>query len=307
VVLVGVGALVALLSATASACRRAQQDTERLQGVLNATAGIQASIGQAHQDAVLVQAARELLPWRHVAIRSTAPDPGEIGRPLPSQDGAPRWLLARPWRDADPWGSRDDLVLDTLASTASVAIELSHLQAQIAEQALLDPLTSLGNRRRLDQELRRLCSGDLPFAVVVLDLDGFKEINDRLGHDVGDTVLEQVATRLQANRREDDVVTRLGGDEFVLLLPGVSDRMTARAVVDRIAAAVAEPLHAGAWRLRVRTSGGAALSLFDGATPQALLRRADERMYEDKQSRSADDKALVALWQPVDRRVEARQ
>ena len=302
VLLVGVGALLVLLSTTAAACTRAQHDTERLQGVLNAMAGIQAAGGQTHQDAALLAAARDLLPWRDVVIRESAPQPGEVGRPLPSDSGEPRWLLARPWPDADPWSGRDDLVLDTLASTASVTIELAMLQAQVAEQVLVDPLTSLGNRRRLDQELRSLCSIAQPFAVVVLDLDGFKQINDRLGHEVGDAVLEQVAVRLGSDRREGDVVARLGGDEFVLLLPGVADIATAQAVIERVTAAISAPMQVGPWRLRVRTSAGAALSTWDGGTPQALLRRADERMYDDKRCRAAQATELVAVSETGGRR-----
>ena len=300
--LVAIAALLALLSTTAAACTRAQHDTERLQGVLDAMAGIQAAGGQTHQDAALLEAAHELLPWRDVAIRETPPAAGEVGRPLPSESGQPRWLLARPRPDADPWSGRDDLVLDTLAGTASVTIELAHLQAQVAEQVLVDPLTSLGNRRRLDQGLRALCTAGDAFAVVVLDLDGFKQINDRLGHDVGDAVLEQVAVRLRRDRREHDLVTRLGGDEFVLLLPGVDDIAIAQAVIERITSAVSEPMQVGPWRLRTRTSAGAALSRWDGGTPQDLLRRADERMYADKRSRASHETELVALWQPADRR-----
>jgi diguanylate cyclase (GGDEF)-like protein len=300
--LLGIAVLLTLLSATARAFLRAQADAERLQGVLEATSGIQSAVGTDAQDDALLAAARDLLPWRDVDIRDTAPTEGEVGRPLPSADDTPRWLLARPRPDSDPWSDQDDRVLETLALSASVTIELGYLQAHVAEQAHLDPLTALGNRRKLDLELQRLCDGDEPFAALVLDLDGYKSINDRLGHEAGDAVLEQVAQRLRGACRDGDVLTRLGGDEFVLLLPGVTTGAAAQAVAGKVADAVAQPLHVGFWRLRVRTSIGAAVAPTDGRTPQALLRSADQRMYDDKARNSGHAHDLIAVWQPTARR-----
>jgi diguanylate cyclase (GGDEF)-like protein len=258
-------------------------------------------VGSAAQDQALLCAARDLLPWRDIVLRGTPPATGEVGQPLPSDDGQPRWLIARPLPDTDPWSAQDERILETLAAAAAVTIELGHLQGRLAEQALLDPLTSVANRRKLDVELRRLCGSGQPFAVFVIDLDAFKEINDRLGHEVGDAVLGEVAIRLRANRREGDVVSRMGGDEFVLLLPGVGDLDAACTLADQVASAIAQPLDVGPWQLLVRGSIGVAVAPLDGDMPSALLRVADDRMYENKR-RKGEQRDLVVVSRPIDRR-----
>ncbi|GIJ52591.1 putative bifunctional diguanylate cyclase/phosphodiesterase [Virgisporangium aurantiacum] len=157
-----------------------------------------------------------------------------------------------------------------------------------------DRLTGVANRMRLRDELsrsaQRAARSGRPVGVLLLDLDGFKQVNDTFGHDAGDQVLIAFAGVLRASVREGDLVARLGGDEFAVLLESVDDVAAATAVADRILAALQEPvLVAGAER-HLRTSIGVALSSFpDGAGAVAerdLLHSADVAMYVAKRRRS---------------------
>ncbi|MEX3925391.1 PAS domain S-box protein [Paraburkholderia sp. BR10936] len=112
--------------------------------------------------------------------------------------------------------------------------EQRRTEQRLREGALIDPLTGLANRRALQETLRELRTSGEPFALFFMDMDGFKSINDRYGHDVGDALLREVARRLVATVRTGDVVSRLGGDEFVVASRGVSDARTG----ERIAAAI---------------------------------------------------------------------
>jgi diguanylate cyclase (GGDEF)-like protein len=126
---------------------------------------------------------------------------------------------------------------------------------------------------------------DRATALLFIDLDGFKQVNDVHGHLVGDAVLREVAKRLSGAVREADLVARHGGDEFVVLLRGLqSDEAMSRAehTVERITSAVGGPIDTGAVRVSVAASVGIAVHPGDGTTPDALIRVADERMYERK-------------------------
>ena len=163
--------------------------------------------------------------------------------------------------------------------------ELRDLTATLAERAVRDPLTGLANRVLLEERLRMALSRDAregrSTAVLYLDLDGFKAVNDRHGHAVGDAVLSGMADRLSAAVRPSDTVARLGGDEFVVLLEGASPG-DVTALRDRIAARVCEPVRCGDIDVRVGVSIGTALAEHGDAEPQALLALADRRMYADK-------------------------
>jgi diguanylate cyclase (GGDEF)-like protein/PAS domain S-box-containing protein len=161
-----------------------------------------------------------------------------------------------------------------------------------------DPLTGLPNRASLQRLLveatvRRRQDGT-SFAVAMLDLDGFKAINDLHGHDAGDAVLVEVAKRLETVSRASDLVCRLGGDEFVLLLFSCGDDESARAIAQRTLEAVGKPLPmADGSYTRVGASIGIAHGIStDEADPVAPLRRADQAMYQAK----ADGKNQVALY-----------
>ena len=175
-------------------------------------------------------------------------------------------------------------MLDHLAAQVMQALELSRVAKQLAHSATHDALTGLPNRvllsDRVEQALAQRDASGLVLAVI--DLDGFKEVNDTYGHAAGDAVLVAVAERLPPVLRIGDTVARVGGDEFVLLLPHGEPEV--KDLRERVEAALAEPVvHDGA-ELRVRASIGVTRGLpMDDVS--SLLRRADEAMYAVKGDR----------------------
>ena len=155
--------------------------------------------------------------------------------------------------------------------------------------AMHDPLTGLPNRillqDRLLQAIRIGHRETAPFALMVLDLDGFKEVNDSLGHQAGDRLLHEVATRLVARLRQSDTAVRLGGDEFAILLPGVANAVDTEMVARKILRGLEEPVMLGDRRVCVTASCGAALFPVHGDEVGVLLRHADRAMYEAKRGR----------------------
>ncbi|KQY66016.1 MULTISPECIES: PleD family two-component system response regulator [unclassified Brevundimonas] len=156
------------------------------------------------------------------------------------------------------------------------------------EMAVTDALTGLHNRRYMAGQLQGLMAragqGGEPVAVLMMDIDHFKLVNDGFGHDAGDEVLREFAVRLATNVRAIDLPCRLGGEEFVVVMPGASLEDAAR-VADRIRRDVAAqpfPIMGGAEGLTITVSVGVAASAGGGDTPDALLKRADEGVYEAK-------------------------
>jgi diguanylate cyclase (GGDEF)-like protein len=177
--------------------------------------------------------------------------------------------------------------MDLVADTARQALEHQALRTE----SRTDALTGVGNRRALDEELRQLLRfGPLPLALILVDIDHFKGVNDVYTHVVGDEVLRRVAASLSLQLRTDDQLLRYGGDEFVVLLPGTGDE-EADAVADRMRAAVSDrPWSELADGLQVSiTTGVAAVWSLSGRRPDAdaekLFRRADERLLEGKRNR----------------------
>jgi len=183
-------------------------------------------------------------------------------------------------------------VLDsTGAIVGASAIERDISARKQAEQrihylAQHDVLTGLPNRMlchdRIGQALSHAHRNRSKVAVLFLDLDGFKHINDSLGHQVGDQLLQQAAQRLQQCLREGDSVARLGGDEFVLTLPAIGDSANAMPIADKILQALREPFGVGQHQLHVTGSIGISLYPADGADTATLMRAADSAMYHAK-------------------------
>jgi diguanylate cyclase (GGDEF)-like protein len=148
--------------------------------------------------------------------------------------------------------------------------------------ALTDPLTGLANRRsllsRIDYEIARHTRSQSTFALIMLDLDGFKQLNDRFGHPTGDDLLRDVAGALKRAVRDQDTVARIGGDEFCVLAPETDEPGTDR-LVSRITTAVGR-VTAGVDSLGV--SAGAAAFPEDGTKLEAILAAADDRLYDAK-------------------------
>ncbi len=173
-----------------------------------------------------------------------------------------------------------------MAEIARGGVQRQLLQAELVHSAEHDPLTQLPNRattvKLLSEALTNRAEGST-VAVLFLDLDGFKAVNDTYGHRAGDTVLCVVADRLRHVVREGDVATRLGGDEFVVLLPGVPSEGPALAVAQRIITSISQPITVDDGHLvRVGASVGVALGHDDTATPDELLHQADLALYRAK-------------------------
>ena len=162
---------------------------------------------------------------------------------------------------------------------------------QIAHMAYHDPLTDLPNRRQFYDKLNRAIEqvDDRELAVMVIDLDDFKRVNDRYGHEAGDLVLRRVADILREAVGEDGTAARIGGDEFVLFFIRARGCPEAEAVIERIEdAATGTVLEYAGERLQIRMSIGMSRYPVDGSTPDELLRHADHTMYGFKQGRKRD-------------------
>ena len=176
-----------------------------------------------------------------------------------------------------------------LAALARVAITFREVRAfnEVRQQARTDELTGLANRRALLQEAERVlraATAREPAALLLLDLDGFKEVNDILGHHAGDRLLHQIGPRLSPALREGDVLARLGGDEFAVLLDrcGLDE---AQALAERLRDLILQPFTVEGIRLHVGVSIGVSTAPVPAATVQELLRCADIAMYAAKSGR----------------------
>ena len=176
-----------------------------------------------------------------------------------------------------------DLRLET--RTATLAMSLAEANQELTYLALHDALTKLPNRVLLEDRLDRAAQDadreQGRFAVMFMDLDGFKAINDAYGHHVGDSLLVDVAERIRANVRTRDTIARVGGDEFVLLAD-VGEPADAATLAGKVLSAIREPFHMGGRELRVSTSIGIAMYPSDGLSPNDLLINADAAMYHAK-------------------------
>lgn len=237
--------------------------------------------------ALLTQAGRVLrCPSVHLGDEPSGE--GELSVELPAAAGASaRWLVAAPRLTGGPFSPEDRRALDALAAIAAESLQRAALVGELAHLARHDPLTGLANRtvfrsRVAAALLDRRAGG--PPAVLFCDLDGFKAVNDTLGHAAGDALLVAIAARFSGCIRSAELVARLGGDEFAVLLPA-ADRETALKVADRLLSAAAQSLTVAGRRVQISASVGVALPA-DLATaaedPDGLLRAADVAMYEAK-------------------------
>jgi diguanylate cyclase len=200
-------------------------------------------------------------------------------------------------------GLEQPALLPLAVAMFAVVFALAGAAVALRDDAATDPLTGLLNRRQLDVEsdllLAGAAAGGRPVAVLVLDLDGFKPINDAHGHHVGDQVIREVAQRLRRTVGEGAAVARHGGDEFVVVAP-VDEEAGAAVLARRLREAVAAPLRIGSLRLDVTASVGLAVHPVDGGTTAALVRAADRAMYEAKARRGGRRAGDVLLELPPD-------
>lgn len=190
-------------------------------------------------------------------------------------------------------------VMFDITSTKELALRMQHM-------AYHDVLTGLPNRAmfqdHLELALARARRHELGVAVLFLDLDDFKPVNDTHGHEVGDEVLQHAARRIRSAARDTDLVARQGGDEFLVMLADLdvgTDGVAATAVVreasDRIARSIAEPIHLRLATLSVRASIGSAVFPFEAGDARSLLQLADADMYDRKRGRFDSSKGIRRL------------
>jgi diguanylate cyclase (GGDEF)-like protein len=184
---------------------------------------------------------------------------------------------------------RDEHLLERLhgmASHAATALLNARLLEQISHQATHDTLTGLPNRLVLKDSTEQARGNTTTTALLYVDLDWFKAVNDSLGHEAGDELLVQVAARLESLVRGSDVVARLGGDEFAVLLVDVPDDTTLAAIRDRIAAEIERPYDISGKAVLISSSIGTSILRADDDY-ESLLRRSDSEMYRAKRARHA--------------------
>jgi diguanylate cyclase (GGDEF)-like protein len=217
--------------------------------------------------------------WRDALVVPLRGDSGVIGT----------LAVADRLGDVRTFDAGDAQLLGTIANHASVALQNGRLLERLHHEALHDALTGLPNRVRFRQVLEETLAARTHsncVGVLVLDLDGFKEINDTLGHQYGDLVLTEIGHRIRRTAGSTACVARLGGDEFAVLLPDVRDVHEATDAARRLVQALEEPVHVETMDLEVGGSIGIAVAPEHGDDEAALLRRADVAMFVAKASPS---------------------
>ena len=181
---------------------------------------------------------------------------------------------------------KDRLDVDVIERTIRYAIDRKNAETELARLAHYDALTGIPNRLlfndRLDRALQRADRGDSPFALLYLDLDGFKSVNDAYGHDTGDQLVQGIAERLSQCIRRTDSVARIGGDEFTVLLEKITSTNDTVTIAQKIIDVITEPFDINGHQLRVGSSIGIAVYPEAGRDAQTLIKHADMAMYEAK-------------------------
>jgi diguanylate cyclase (GGDEF)-like protein/PAS domain S-box-containing protein len=196
-------------------------------------------------------------------------------------DGEALWTLA----SASPIFGSEQEFMGSINLITDITERMRH-QEQLLYQAHYDPLTGLPNRflamDRLEQNIRVAARSGTSTALLFLDLDDFKKVNDALGHDVGDQTLKLAATRLKQAVRNADTVARLGGDEFIILIQDIPNKDAVRPVAEKIIQAFQQVFHVMDREVMLTASLGISIYPDDGVDPLVLLRNADTAMYHSK-------------------------
>ncbi len=273
--------LITLLVAT-RALTRGRENARRLTVLLDAAVRAQTLHEPAQVVEALLQDARRLTRLRNVEFRGAPPKRGEIGAQV-QRGKDPSWVVAPATDRARSTVSADQQALDALAAVCGDAFARLQLTQDMVHYARHDPLTDLPNRGilldRVAHALHLSRRRGVRVALLFIDLDAFKPVNDRFGHATGDAVLVEVARRLVDCTRDSDTVARLGGDEFAVLLEDVTVGEVVE-ISDRILAALSD---AEVSEHCIALGASIGIAYGDGSeSSEALLRQADLAMYEAK-------------------------
>lgn len=209
-----------------------------------------------------------------------------LGVPLNSQNGTIGALIVKSMPGSERYTEQDKELLQYVCAQVATAIERKQLHARLERMAQYDQLTQLPNRELLRDRLKVALEAAREdrgrMALLYVDLDRFKEVNDTHGHAVGDMLLQTVANRLKGCVRETDTVARIGGDEFVVLLHSIHASGDADCVAVKIRQVLAQPLRLDGHSLNIQPSIGVAQYPEHGTEEKQLFRHADEAMYTAK-------------------------
>jgi diguanylate cyclase (GGDEF)-like protein len=275
---------MAVVQSVLAGSLRARRDRERLDGLFNTAVDAHSSVRIAEVEQSVAESAASLLRCRSARFDSTPPAEGELGCLLTGD--RERWLIVSDRKGVEGFDQQDARLLDAIAAVGSSAIGNAELVEQVKHQALHDALTGLPNQvlleERLSYSLTQAARTGEQIALLILDLDHFKKVNDSLGHAAGNELLRQVAARLTGCVRESDTVARMGGDEFTMLVPNVSSTEDTTALAAKILEAFRRPFVVESQELFITSSVGIALSPEGGNRAAALLKNADAAMYQAK-------------------------
>jgi len=211
---------------------------------------------------------------------------GWLGVPLTTAGGVIGALVVQSYDSTTRYTAQDMQLLQFVSAQIAAAIERTRNRAWLAHLANHDALTGLANRSHFNDTLERALSAAQRdrqlMAVLYLDLDGFKRVNDLHGHALGDLLLREAGERIRRCVRQSDIVARLGGDEFVVLLPGIGQVSDALHVGEQIRAALEQPYRLEGHDIEISASIGMALHPDNGAERKPLLQHADSAMYAAK-------------------------
>lgn len=212
-----------------------------------------------------------------------------LGVPLKIESKIIGTMILQSYIDPNLYSKKDIKLMEFVSQQIATAIERKQAEEKLKFLSLYDYLTKLPNRAlfydRMKQEIAYARRERKKFSLMFLDLDNFKEVNDKFGHDIGDQLLQGVAKRFSKLLRKTDTICRLGGDEFIILLPRlVQPRENTVDVVRKIFNSLGEPFLIGENQIYINTSIGIALYPDDGEKEEDLIKSADKAMYEAKKA-----------------------
>jgi len=265
---------------------RARVARTRIDGLFQTAVEAHASVLSVEVEHALYRSATRLLRCGAATIEVRPPGTDEWGVQVAGHDGTGRWLIVSRHESGEPLEDDDIKLLEAIGAIGSAALENARLVEEIRRQAIHDPVSGLANHVLFEDRVAQAATvawrSRERFAVVMLDLDSFKKVNDSLGHATGNRLLRAMGERLTATVREVDTVARLGSDHFTLLLPGVGTAQTAGVMTDRLLEAVRRPFLLDGQELFMTASAGIAFYPSDGTQSGHLLRNADSAMHRAK-------------------------